>query len=89
MTTVAKPGQSVAFDVTGPTTLATTVTVDGDARGTAHDGVEAGAHARLTMDFETYIRLVCGRAAAGDVHVDVTGDQALGRAVLERLAITP
>lgn len=87
---VAPPaGSSVAFDVTGPTTLRTTVVVAADGRAAARPGVAADATATLRTDFETLTRLACGRIEPDEAPVVVEGDETLGRQVLGALSITP
>jgi uncharacterized protein (TIGR03083 family) len=82
-------GSSVALDVSGPTTLQTTVVVGEDGRASARPGVAADATTTLRTDFETLTRLACGRIDPAAAPVTVQGDEALGRAVLGVLAITP
>lgn len=45
--------------------------------------------ADLTMGFETYIPLVCGRADADPLAVKIEGDQAAATAFLDGMGITP
>jgi uncharacterized protein (TIGR03083 family) len=83
------PGTSVAFDVTGPTTLQTTVVVGDDARASARPGVAADATTTVRTDYQTFTRLACGRIDPTTAPVRLDGDEALGRQVLGVLAITP
>jgi uncharacterized protein (TIGR03083 family) len=83
------PGTSVAFDVSGPTTLRTTVVVGEDGRASAEPGVAADATTTVRTDFETLTRLACGRIDPATAPVELDGDEPLGRQVLDVLAITP
>jgi hypothetical protein len=69
--------------------LQTTVVVGEDGRASARPGVAADATTTLRTDFETLTRLACGRIDPEAAPVTVQGDEALGRAVLGVLAITP
>lgn len=83
------PGQSVTVDVSGPPTFTRRIHVgdDGRARTAKADGEESTA--TLRMDWETFVRLGCGRCGPESVPVDVTGDADLASRVLANLAITP
>jgi hypothetical protein len=43
----------------------------------------------LRMDVETFVVLAGGRRPADAVPAEVTGDEALGRRILEAMAVTP
>lgn len=82
-------GTLVAFEVTGETTLRTTVGVGDDGQATASAGTGGGAATTLRTDFETLVRLSCGRVDPAAAAVTIEGDKELGRQVLSHLAITP
>jgi uncharacterized protein (TIGR03083 family) len=83
------PGTTVSVDVTGPTTLQTTVVVGEDGRAVSEPGTRADATTTLRTDFETLTRMACGRIDPTDAPVAVEGDEALARQLLAVLAITP
>ncbi len=87
----APPGCAVVFDVHGPLEFMRTVRVDASGRGTIDASVSLGPAATLVMDWETFVRLACGRVrpdAVGD-RVKTEGDPDLARRILENLAVTP
>lgn len=71
------PGQSVHIEVTGA--QACTITA----------GASAPPTTTLTMDTEAFTRRGCGRIAAANTPATITGDETLGRRVLDVLAMTP
>ncbi|MFI0817062.1 maleylpyruvate isomerase family mycothiol-dependent enzyme [Streptomyces sp. NPDC021098] len=86
------PHQSaVVFDVHGPMEFMRTVRVDADGRASIDGSVSLGPTVTLSLDWETYVRLACGRVRAEAVaeQVKVEGDQQLADAILARFAITP
>ena len=87
----APPGCAVVFDVHGPLEFMRTVRVDASGRGTIDASVSLGPAATLVMDWETFVRLACGRVrpdAVGD-RLKTEGDPDLARRILENLAVTP
>lgn len=66
--------------------LATTAQVGADGRATPAD---VDPTVRLRMSPEAFIVLAGGRRTPEQVHVDITGDQPLGAAVLANMATTP
>ncbi|CAL9298829.1 MULTISPECIES: maleylpyruvate isomerase family mycothiol-dependent enzyme [unclassified Streptomyces] len=87
----APPNTAVVFDVSGPVEFLRTVRVDADGRGTVDGAPSLGPAATLAMDWETYVRLACGRvrpAAVAD-RVKVEGDEELAGAILAHFAVTP
>ncbi|MER7394371.1 maleylpyruvate isomerase family mycothiol-dependent enzyme [Streptomyces sp. NPDC000151] len=87
----APAGSAVVVDVTGPVEFMRTVRVDEQGRGTVDGSVSLGPAVTLSMDWETYVRLACGRvrpAAVAD-RIKTEGDQELAGAVLEHFAVTP
>ncbi|WP_441251288.1 maleylpyruvate isomerase family mycothiol-dependent enzyme [Kitasatospora sp. McL0602] len=83
----APAGSSVAFDVTGPLEFLRTVRVDDSGRATVDSAVTLAPDVQLTLDWETYLRLACGRGRPGPVKVD--GDQELAARILANFAVTP
>ena len=84
----AGPGQSVRFAIGSPHDVDINVSVAGDGRAAVVDALDSPTVA-LTMDFETFVRLACGRAAPEAQAIDVVGDADLARRVLAAAAITP
>lgn len=83
----AGPGTSVVLEVTGPVARTAAVLVGDDGRAVPADSPDEPT-LRLRMDTEAYVVLSGGRRPPGDVPVDVTGDEDLGRRVLAALAVT-
>ena len=78
-------GRRVVFETTGPVASVATVTF-----GAVYaEGDAGGADARVTLDFDTFVRLGTGRAHYPDVDVSIEGDVAFAEDVLRRLTITP
>ncbi|MEV8551729.1 maleylpyruvate isomerase family mycothiol-dependent enzyme [Streptomyces glaucescens] len=87
----APRSSAVVFDVHGPVEFLRTVRVDIQGRGTLETVPALGPAATLSLDWETYVRLACGRvspAAAGD-RVKQEGDPDLTAAILRHFAVTP
>ncbi|WP_256104573.1 maleylpyruvate isomerase family mycothiol-dependent enzyme [Streptomyces sp. ODS05-4] len=87
----APPNSAVVLDVHGPVEFLRTVRVDADGRGSVDGSPSLGPVVALALDWETYVRLACGRvrpAAVAD-RVKVEGDAALAEAILATLAFTP
>ncbi|WP_269855328.1 maleylpyruvate isomerase family mycothiol-dependent enzyme [Streptomyces sp. RPT161] len=87
----APAGSTVVFDVHGPVEFMRTVRVDAEGTGTIDGSVSLGPTVTLAMDWETFVRLTCGRVRPAGVadRVKVEGDQELADAVLAALAVTP
>ncbi|MEV5237709.1 maleylpyruvate isomerase family mycothiol-dependent enzyme [Streptomyces cinnamoneus] len=87
----ARPGSTVAFDVHGPLEFLRTVRVGPQGRGTIDSSVSLGPTVTLSLDWETYARLACGRVRPEAVadRIEVEGDQELAGAILHRFAVTP
>ncbi|WP_030621567.1 maleylpyruvate isomerase family mycothiol-dependent enzyme [Streptomyces sclerotialus] len=87
----APAGSAVVVDVSGPVEFMRTVRVDAEGNGSVDGSVSLGPAATLTTDWETYVRLACGRvrpaAVAGQIKIE--GDQELAGAVLDHFAVTP
>lgn len=84
----AAPGSAVVFDVHGDVEFMRTVRVDKDGRATVDSRVSLGPAVTLAMDWETYVRLQCGRMRPSAAEVKVEGDEQLGRVVLDNMAVT-
>jgi uncharacterized protein (TIGR03083 family) len=83
------PGSSVVFDVSGPTPFIRAVGVGEDGRGALLAEAPATPTVALGMDWETFVRLACGRVRAETVGVKVEGNEELARRILAAMAITP
>lgn len=84
----APSGTTVVVEITGAQPMVLTAGVGEDGRGAPIDALSEEPTCRLVMDFETWIMLTGGRRSADEVQVDVHGDSALGRAVLDNLGVT-
>ncbi|MFH8808342.1 maleylpyruvate isomerase family mycothiol-dependent enzyme [Streptomyces hygroscopicus] len=87
----AAPHSAVVLDVSGPLEFMRTVRVDADGRGTIDGSVSLGPTVTFTLDWETYVRLACGRVRPEAVsdRLKIEGDQQLAEAILAHFAITP
>ncbi|WP_167502424.1 maleylpyruvate isomerase family mycothiol-dependent enzyme [Streptomyces malaysiensis] len=87
----AAPHSAVVFDVHGPMEFMRTVRVGPDGRGTIDGSVSLGPTVTVTLDWETYVRLACGRVRPEAVsgRLKIEGDQQLAEAILGHFAITP
>ncbi|WP_406201403.1 maleylpyruvate isomerase family mycothiol-dependent enzyme [Kitasatospora sp. NBC_01560] len=83
----APAGTALAIDVTGPVEFLRTVRVDAGGRGTVDESISLAPDVQLTLDWETYVRLACGRGRPGPVTVE--GDRELASRVLANFAVTP
>ncbi|AQA12958.1 maleylpyruvate isomerase family mycothiol-dependent enzyme [Streptomyces samsunensis] len=86
----AAPQSAVVFDVHGPMEFMRTVRVGPDGRGTIDGSVSLGPTVTVTLDWETYVRLACGRVRPEAVsgRLKIEGDQQLAEAILGHFAIT-
>ncbi|GGL90706.1 hypothetical protein GCM10010129_38230 [Streptomyces fumigatiscleroticus] len=87
----APRSSAVVFDVHGPVEFLRTIRVDIQGRGTLETVPALGPAATLTLDWETYVRLACGRVtpeAAAD-RVKAEGDPRLTTAILRHFTVTP
>ena len=82
----APAGTTVVLEVAGQAPVAATVGEDG--RGRVVDP-PASPTVTLSTDRESFILLAGGRRAAAVEQVTVQGDTALGRRIVENLAVTP
>ncbi|GAA3373422.1 maleylpyruvate isomerase family mycothiol-dependent enzyme [Streptomyces sannanensis] len=87
----APAGTAVVFDVHGPVEFLRTVRVDANGRGTVDGAPSLGPAVTLAMDWETYVRLACGRVRPHTVadRIKAEGDQELADAILASFAVTP
>jgi hypothetical protein len=67
-----------------------TVRVDIQGRGTLETAPALGPAASLSLDWETYVRLACGRVTPEAVadRVKTDGDQELAAAILRNFTVT-
>jgi hypothetical protein len=84
----APEGSSVTFELTGPLTRSLHVVVEGRAR--VVESLDARASATMTMGSDLLTRLACGRVEPGEAlgEVRLSGDQELGRRIIDNLAFT-
>lgn len=87
----APPNSAVVLDVHGPVEFLRTVRVDAEGRGSVDGAPSLGPAVTLAMDWETYVRLACGRVRASTVAdgIKAEGDQELAAAILQNFAVTP
>ncbi|MFE9092809.1 maleylpyruvate isomerase family mycothiol-dependent enzyme [Streptomyces sp. NPDC007264] len=87
----APPGSAVVFDVHGPVEFMRTVRVDAEGRGSIDGAPSLGPSVSLTLDWETYVRLACGRVTADAVadRIKAEGEPELTAAILASFAVTP
>ncbi|MET7647997.1 maleylpyruvate isomerase family mycothiol-dependent enzyme [Streptomyces sp. NPDC005426] len=87
----APPNSAVVLDVHGPVEFLRTVRVDADGRGSVDGAPSLGPAVTLAMDWETYVRLACGRVRPNAVadRIKAEGDQDLAAAILGSFAVTP
>ena len=86
----APRSSAIVFDVHGPIEFLRTIRVDIQGRGTLETAPALGPAATLTLDWETYVRLACGRATPEAVadRVKAEGDPALTGAILRNFTVT-
>jgi uncharacterized protein (TIGR03083 family) len=84
----APPGSVVRLTTTEQVPIDVAVAVGNDGRG-AMVSPDRPATVHLTMGWEAYTRLSCGRGTSDDYGVTVAGDRRLGDRVLANLTTTP
>jgi uncharacterized protein (TIGR03083 family) len=86
----APRSSAIVFDVHGPIEFLRTIRVDIQGRGTLETAPALGPAATLTLDWETYVRLSCGRTTPDAVtdRVKAEGDPALTGAILRNFTVT-
>jgi uncharacterized protein (TIGR03083 family) len=87
----APPQSAVVLDVHGPVEFMRTVRVDADGHGSVDGAPSLGPAVTLSTDWETYVRLACGRVRPSAVadRIKTEGDQELAAAILQNFAVTP
>ncbi|MFJ5558075.1 maleylpyruvate isomerase family mycothiol-dependent enzyme [Streptomyces sp. NPDC093250] len=87
----APRSSAVVIDVHGPVEFLRTVRVDIQGRGTLETAPALGPAATLSLDWETYVRLACGRVTPETMadRLKTEGDQDLAAAILRHFAVTP
>jgi uncharacterized protein (TIGR03083 family) len=87
----APANSAVVIDVHGPVEFLRTVRVDAEGRGTVSNSPSLGPAASLSLDWETFVRLACGRVHPDAVsdRIKSEGDPELVAAILRNLAVTP
>ncbi|WP_369260668.1 maleylpyruvate isomerase family mycothiol-dependent enzyme [Streptomyces sp. R35] len=87
----APPNSAVVFDIHGPIEFLRTVRVDADGQGSIDGAPSLGPAATLALDWETFVRLACGRVHADAVsdRIKTEGDPELTTAILRNFAVTP
>ncbi|MCP3769420.1 MULTISPECIES: maleylpyruvate isomerase family mycothiol-dependent enzyme [Streptomyces] len=86
----APRSSAVVIDVHGPVEFLRTVRVDIQGRGTLETSPALGPAVSLALDWETYVRLACGRVTPDAVsdRVKTDGDPDLAAAILRHFAVT-
>ena len=88
----APAGSSLRFELTGP--LTRTIDVDVPDRARVVEALAGAPTVTVSMSSTAYARLSCGRVAPSDIlagalgGVEIVGDEALGRRVVENLTFT-
>ncbi|MEU3346931.1 maleylpyruvate isomerase family mycothiol-dependent enzyme [Streptomyces sp. NPDC006700] len=86
----APRSSAIVFDVHGPVEFLRTIRVDIQGRGTLETSPALGPAATLALDWETYVRLACGRTTPEAVadRVKTEGDLDLAEAILRNFVVT-
>ncbi|MGW0991480.1 maleylpyruvate isomerase family mycothiol-dependent enzyme [Streptomyces sp. NPDC002486] len=86
----APRSSAIVFDVHGPVEFLRTIRVDIQGRGTLETAPALGPAATLTLDWETYVRLACGRVTPESVsdRLKTEGDPDLAAAILNNFRVT-
>ena len=86
----APRSSAIVFDVHGPVEFLRTIRVDIQGRGTLETAPALGPAAAFSLDWETYVRLACGRVTPEAVadRVKAEGEPELTAAVLRNFAVT-
>lgn len=82
------PGTTVVLDVTGVSPVHLAVEVDESGRARVVAGDPGTPTVSLRMDVETFVVLAGGRRPVDIVPVETSGDEDLGRRILEAMAVT-
>jgi uncharacterized protein (TIGR03083 family) len=88
--TDAPRSSAIVFDVHGPVEFLRTVRIDIQGRATLETAPALGPAAALSLDWETYVRLACGRVSPEAVadRVKTEGDTDLAAAILRNFTVT-
>ncbi|MEX1657482.1 maleylpyruvate isomerase family mycothiol-dependent enzyme [Streptomyces pseudovenezuelae] len=86
----APRSSAIVFDVHGPIEFLRTIRVDIQGRGTLETAPALGPAAALSLDWEAYVRLACGRVSLEAVadRVKAEGDPELTSAILRNFTVT-
>ncbi|MFF5365824.1 maleylpyruvate isomerase family mycothiol-dependent enzyme [Streptomyces sp. NPDC013187] len=86
----APRSSAIVFDVHGPVEFLRTIRVDIQGRGTLETAPALGPAATITLDWETYVRLACGRVTPESVsdRLKTEGDPELTAAILNNFTVT-
>jgi uncharacterized protein (TIGR03083 family) len=86
----APRSSAVVFDVHGPVEFLRTIRIDIQGRGTLETAPALGPAASFALDWETYVRLACGRVTTEAVadRVKADGDPRLTAAILRNFTVT-
>ncbi|MFD5631282.1 maleylpyruvate isomerase family mycothiol-dependent enzyme [Streptomyces sp. NPDC127072] len=86
----APANSAVVFDVHGPVEFLRTVRVDAEGNGSIDGAPSLGPAATLTLDWETFGRLACGRVTPEAVadRIKTEGDPELTTAILRNFTVT-
>ncbi|MFK0171071.1 maleylpyruvate isomerase family mycothiol-dependent enzyme [Streptomyces sp. NPDC090306] len=86
----APRSSAVVLDVHGPLEFLRTIRVDIQGRGTLETAPALGPAATLSLDWETYVRLSCGRVTLDSVsdRIKAEGDPELTAAILRNFTVT-
>lgn len=89
----AKPpaNSALVVDVHGPVEFLRTVRIDAEGKGSVDASPSLGPLVTISIDWETYARLACGRTTYEAVQdrVKLDGDQELAGEILGNFTITP
>ncbi|MFI9150925.1 maleylpyruvate isomerase family mycothiol-dependent enzyme [Streptomyces sp. NPDC053367] len=86
----APRSSAVVFDVHGPVEFLRTIRIDIQGRGSLETVPALGPAASFTLDWETFVRLACGRVSPESVadRVKAEGDPELTAAILRNFTVT-
>ncbi|GAB2772239.1 maleylpyruvate isomerase family mycothiol-dependent enzyme [Streptomyces daliensis] len=86
----APVNSAVVFDISGPVEFMRTVRVDAEGNGSVDGSPSLGPAVTISLDWETYLRLACGRVRFDQVsdQVKIEGDAALGAAIMNVFSVT-
>jgi uncharacterized protein (TIGR03083 family) len=86
----ARPYSAFVFDVHGEQEFMRTVRVSGEGEISVDGSVSLGPTVTFGLDWETFLRLACGRVRAEAVadRIKIEGDDRMATAVLSNMAVT-